>query len=53
MLLTITPADMKALETRFMEENGIPGALLVRRQDGCVETVLCGDVSVRGLMGYV
>ncbi|MBE5794663.1 MAG: biotin--[acetyl-CoA-carboxylase] ligase [Clostridiales bacterium] len=29
------------------------GALLVRRQDGCVETVLCGDVSVRGLMGYV
>lgn len=29
------------------------GALLVRREDGTVETVLCGDVSVRGLMGYV
>lgn len=28
------------------------GALLVRRQDGRMETVLCGDVSVRGLMGY-
>ncbi len=29
------------------------GALLVRREDGRSETVLCGDVSVRGLMGYV
>lgn len=29
------------------------GALLVRREDGRTETVLCGDVSVRGLMGYV
>ena len=29
------------------------GALLVRRPDGTLETVLCGDVSVRGLMGYV
>ena len=29
------------------------GALLVRRLDGTLETVLCGDVSVRGLMGYV
>ncbi len=28
------------------------GALLVRRDDGVVERVLCGDVSVRGLMGY-
>ncbi len=32
---------------------GEQGALLVRRQDGRTETVLCGDVSVRGLMGYV
>lgn len=29
MRITITPADMKALETRFMEENHIPGALLM------------------------
>lgn len=29
------------------------GALLVRREDGEVERVLAGDVSVRGLMGYV
>ena len=29
------------------------GALRVRREDGRSETVLCGDVSVRGLMGYV
>ncbi len=29
MMTTITPADMKALETRFMEENHIPGALLM------------------------
>lgn len=29
MMTTITPADMKALETRFMEENNIPGALLM------------------------
>lgn len=28
-LTTITPADMKALETRFMAENGVPGALLM------------------------
>ena len=31
MLKTITPADMKALETRFMQENHIPGALLMER----------------------
>ena len=24
MKMTITPADMKALETRFMEENHVP-----------------------------
>ena len=29
MKMTITPADMKALETRFMAENHIPGALLM------------------------
>lgn len=29
------------------------GALLVRREDGTMERVLAGDVSVRGLMGYV
>ncbi len=29
MKTTITPMDMKALETRFMEENHIPGALLM------------------------
>ena len=29
MKLTITPADMKALETRFMADNAVPGALLM------------------------
>ena len=29
MKMTITPADMKALETRFMQENNVPGALLM------------------------
>ena len=29
MKFTITPADMKALESRFMEENDVPGALLM------------------------
>ena len=29
MMTTITPAEMKELETRFMEENHIPGALLM------------------------
>lgn len=29
MLETITPAEMKELETRFMAENNIPGALLM------------------------
>lgn len=29
------------------------GALLVRTDDGAVHTVLAGDVSVRGVMGYV
>lgn len=40
MLLTITPADMKALETRFMEENGIPGALLMEHAaQGVVDAI--------------
>ena len=29
MKFTITPADMKALESRFMAENAVPGALLM------------------------
>ncbi len=29
MKFTITPADMKALESRYMEENRVPGALLM------------------------
>ena len=29
MKMTITPAEMKALETRFMDENNVPGALLM------------------------
>ncbi|MDD6050462.1 MAG: NAD(P)H-hydrate dehydratase [Clostridiales bacterium] len=28
-MMTITPADMKALETRFMADHGVPGALLM------------------------
>ena len=28
-MLTITPAEMKALETRFMQDTGIPGMLLM------------------------
>ena len=31
MKCTITPAEMKALETRFMEENAVPGALLMEQ----------------------
>lgn len=29
------------------------GELLVRRQDGCIEQVFAGEVSVRGIYGYV
>ena len=40
MKMTITPADMKALETRFMEENQIPGALLMEHAAlGVVEAI--------------
>ena len=31
MLRTITPTEMKALETRFMQENAVPGALLMEQ----------------------
>ena len=46
----IAPAEQYTGVAQGVDDSG---ALLVRRQDGCVETVLCGDVSVRGLMGYV
>jgi len=54
MLFTITPAEMKALETRFMAENDVPGALLMehaaqgvadaiaRRTDRGTAVFLCG-----------
>lgn len=32
---------------------GEDGSLLIRGEDGTVRTVACGDVSVRGVMGYV
>ena len=42
-------------ETYTALANGIDetGALLVTDENGCERRVLCGDVSVRGLMGYV
>ncbi|MBP3650424.1 MAG: biotin--[acetyl-CoA-carboxylase] ligase [Clostridia bacterium] len=46
----IAPAEQYTGVAQAVDDTG---ALLVRQQDGCVETVLCGDVSVRGLMGYV
>lgn len=46
----IAPAEQYTGVAQGVDDSG---ALLVRRQDGCLETVLCGDVSVRGLMGYV
>ena len=40
MKMTITPAEMKALETRFMEENHVPGALLMEHAAlGVVEAI--------------
>ena len=40
MKMTITPADMKALETRFMEENQVPGALLMEHAaQGVVDAI--------------
>lgn len=40
MKLTITPADMKALETRYMEENDVPGSLLMERAaQGVVDAI--------------
>ena len=40
MKMTITPAEMKAVETRFMEDNRIPGALLMEHAAlGVVEAI--------------
>ena len=40
MKMTITPADMKALETRLMEENHVPGALLMEHAaQGVVDAI--------------
>ncbi|MBQ2953979.1 MAG: NAD(P)H-hydrate dehydratase [Clostridia bacterium] len=40
MMMTITPAEMKALETRFMEETGMPGILLMEHAAmGVVEAI--------------
>lgn len=36
-----------------IEDIGLDGSLVVRRQDGRYETVFSGEVSVRGLYGYV
>lgn len=39
-MFSIKPAEMKALETRFMEENGIPGALLMEHAaQGVVDAI--------------
>ena len=46
----IAPTESYTGTARGVDETG---ALLVERQDGTIERVLCGDVSVRGLMGYV
>ena len=40
MMTTITPAQMKKLETRFMQENDVPGALLMEHAAlGVVEAI--------------
>lgn len=39
--------------TGHAEDIGADGALLVRTADGTLRRVLAGDVSVRGVMGYV
>ena len=40
MKMTITPTDMKALESHFMEENHVPGALLMEHAaQGVVEAI--------------
>lgn len=46
----IAPAETYTGVAEAVDETG---ALLVRLGDGSLRTVLCGDVSVRGLMGYV
>lgn len=39
--------------TGIAEGIGAEGSLLVRSEDGTLRAVACGDVSVRGVMGYV
>lgn len=46
----ISPAETYTGLARGVDDTG---ALLVEREDGQCCQVLCGDVSVRGLMGYV
>lgn len=46
----ISPGETYTGLARGVEDTG---ALLVEREDGRCCQVLCGDVSVRGLMGYV
>ena len=46
----ISPTETYTGLARGVEDTG---ALLVEREDGQCCQVLCGDVSVRGLMGYV
>ena len=46
----IAPDEEYVAKARGIDETG---ALLVRDEKGCERRVLCGDVSVRGLMGYV
>lgn len=46
----LSPAETFTGTALDVDENG---ALLVRTEDGAVRRVLAGDVSVRGMMGYV
>ncbi len=46
----IAPAESYTGIAKAVDDTG---ALLVSLPDGSLRTVLCGDVSVRGLMGYV
>ena len=40
MKITITPAEMKALETRFIQEHAVPGALLMEHAaQGVVDAI--------------
>ena len=56
-----TPGEIRELLQSYQDAAAIPmliavdeeGALLVRTPEGLVRRVLAGDVSVRGVMGYV